>query len=242
MLESNPFNTAVTTEQLLSASDAAANVRRQRAPRLDLNRLVRHPRLEPLVRRLFPDQRKHDRIALTNVVGYVGRLHASRPHRIADISVGGFRMMSDQLWTPGTEMTITLQREEWDGDESSQCLTGQAVVVRCVEQEMGFSIALLDENTSAPSNATNDSLRIEKRTVEQFLADLQRPKMPRSAPVLTPKQRPLLLSERTELLLELAGSYRLSAASELWYAESGSLLRTDRGEPARNGLDTSATS
>jgi hypothetical protein len=111
MLEPDQLDCAVSIEHLVAEPVATTRVPGERSIRLDWNRLVRHPRLEPIVRKLFPDQRRFDRLVLPNVVGYLGRAHASRPHRIADISVGGFRMVSDHFWTPGTEMTITLQRE-----------------------------------------------------------------------------------------------------------------------------------
>jgi len=138
-------------------------------------------------------------------------------------------MQGDQYWTPGTEMVITLHREDWDGQESSQHLTIQATVVRCGPQLTGFSIALVDEKRIASSDAFDEFLRVRRRTMEEFLADLQTPKPHRCLPVSYPKQRPLLLSERTELLLEIARSYRLSSASEMWYRNSDDASILSRG-------------
>ncbi|MBS1802189.1 MAG: PilZ domain-containing protein [Acidobacteria bacterium] len=233
MLESEFSHDAAATERLdLEPNDSASSLR-QSPVGLDLNRLVQHHRLGPLVRKLFPDQRRYERLILPNVVGYLGRAHASRPHKIADISVGGFCMRSDHFWTPGTELTITLQREDWDGDESSQLVTVQAMVVRCGPQHVGFSIALHDRKRMPSSEVFEQSLRIGKSEMAGFLADLQKPKLTRAVPVPPPSQRPMLLSERTRLLLEIAGSYRLSAASELWYekgdtAYSRSIFKADR--------------
>jgi len=129
-------------------------------------------------------------------------------------------MVSDHFWTPGTEMTITLQREDWDGEESCRLVTVHAMVVRCGQRETGFSIALLDKDRVTSSDALGEGLRVERKMMEEFLADLQKPRLPRSLPVSYPRERPLLLSERTKLLLEIAGSYPLSAASELWHSHS----------------------
>lgn len=224
------FDGAAIEEPIVVVPGMAPDPAGAKSTRLDWNRLIRHPRLEPIVRKLFPDQRRFQRLVLPNVVAYLGRAHASRPHRIADISVGGFRMMSDHAWTPGTEMTITLQREDWDGEESCQLVTVQARVVRCAKEETGFSIALLDGAGVSPSDALEDSLRVERETMEEFLANLQRPRSPRNPPVSYASKRPLLLSERTKILLELAGTYQLSAASEMWYSDEAG-MRRNSGEP-----------
>ena len=84
----------------------------------------------------------------------------------------------------------------------------------------------LKEVLAAREAAFDESLRVERKTMEEFLAELQKPRLPRYLPVSHPNQRPLLLSERTKLLLEIAGSYRLSAASELWYSD-----RADTSNP-----------
>lgn len=188
--------------------------------RLDWDRLLRHSRLEPMIRRMFPDQRKHERLVLPNVVGYLGRAHASRPHQIANISVGGFCLLSDEPWTPGTEMPITLQREEWDGDESSERVTVQAVVVRREEREIGFaevgfSIVLAADESVAFVDSPASSWWIGMKTMRRFLEDLRRPKPPRLVVDSPVSQAPLPLVQRTERLLELAKAHRVSMTSEL---------------------------
>lgn len=221
MLNSGP-ESADGAQQFIDRPAAEIQPSSNLSALVDWNRLVRHPRLEPIVRRFFSDQRKYGRLALPNVVGYLGRAHGSRPHRIADISVGGFCMLIDESWTPGTEMPITLKREDWDGDES-QRITVKARVVRCGSSGTGFSISLFEGDPSIASEIYDESLRIEPRLMEEFLQDLQKPKQPRSLPVPLPSDRPLLLSERTKLLLQIASSYRLSAASELWYSDEKKL-------------------
>jgi hypothetical protein len=225
MSESDPLENPENAERHVPEPIAATCTARKGSLGLDWNRLILHPRLERIVRRLFPDQRRYARLVVPNVVAYLGRAHATRPYRIADISVGGFCMQSDQSWTVGTEIPITLQREDWDGDESSQSVTVQAMVVRCGQQEIGFSIALLENETIAPTDPFDECLRVEKKAMEEFLADLQKPKPPRCLPAPFPNQRPMLLSERTKLLLEIAGSHRLSATSELWYSKINNASR-----------------
>jgi hypothetical protein len=128
-------------------------------------------------------------------------------------------MLSQEHWTPGTEMPITLQREEWDGEESSECVSIQAIVARCEGGEVGFSIALTPEESIAFSILQNGGFWISKIAMEQFLENLKKPKAPRPFPVDCPRERPLRFAERTERLLEIARLHSLSPASELFYTE-----------------------
>ena len=216
MSESNVVECAVP-RQLIPASNAVPGSGDQ-SLRLDLNQLLRHPRIEPIIRRMFPDQRRYERLILPNVVGYLGNTHASRPCQITDISIGGFCMVSDQHWTPGTEMPITLQREDWDGNESSVRVCVQAIVVRCGSRRVGFSIALSAEESIAFSAFPDSRSWINKQTMVHFLENLKQPSPPRLLPIAGPEERPLSLAERTERLLVLAGAHRLSPVSELWHS------------------------
>lgn len=180
---------------------------------LDWDHLLRHPRVEPILRKMFPDQRRDERFILPNVVGYLGRVHSSRPHQIANISVGGFCMISDEHWTPGREMPITLQREDWDGDESCQCITVQAIVVRRANREVGFSIIRSAKESTAFSDLPFGGLWISKTAIDRFLQNLKEPKPPRILSVSC-SDRPLSLAERTQRLLEIAKLHSVSGSSE----------------------------
>ena len=128
-------------------------------------------------------------------------------------------MLSNELWTPGTEMPITLQREEWDGDESPQRLSVQAIVVRSEPRdngfsEVGFSIVVVSEESSAAVESSCNSLWLGSRTMEKFLEELKKPKPSRFVPEIHPSQAPLPLVQRTQRLLELAGFHSFSVTSE----------------------------
>jgi hypothetical protein len=192
-----------------------------RALREGLDRLLRHARVESLIRKMFPDQRRYKRIIVPHVVAYLGNAHKSRPYQILDISAGGFCMAGEDDWTPGTEMPVTLQREEWDGDESTERLSVQAIVARRERGRVGFSIALTPNDSIAFSNFPVSHSWTSTSEMEQFIANLQKPKPARLLLVDYPRPRPLSLAERTERLLELAKAYRLSPASELWDAHDG---------------------
>lgn len=209
--EPRPHHTSVPKETETSEDPSAL-------PGLD--RLLRHSRIERFIRRMFPDQRKYERFLIPHVVAYLGNAHASRPHQVANISVGGFCILSGECWTPGTEMPITLQREEWDGEESAECASVQAIVARCGRGEVGFSIALTPEESSAFSVLRESGLWISKTAMEQFLENLKKPKVQRLLLVDCPRERPLPIAQRTERLLEIARLHSLSTASELFYKEN----------------------
>jgi hypothetical protein len=184
------------------------------------DRLLRHARVEPFIRKMFPDQRRYKRIIVPHVVAYLGNAHKSRPYQIIDISAGGFCMAGEDDWTPGTEMPVTLQREEWDGDESFERLSVQAIVARRERGRVGFSIALTPNDSIAFSNFPVSHSWTSTIEMEQFIENLQKPKPARLLLVDCPRPRPLSLAERTERLLELAKAYRLSPASELWDSDA----------------------
>ena len=180
------------------------------------DRLLRHSRVEPLIRKMFPDQRRYQRLVVPHIVAYLGNAHKSRPYQIVNISSGGFCMLTEDHWTPGTEMPITLQREEWDGEESLERLSVQARVARRGPGEVGFSIALTPKESIAFSDETVSHSWISMSDMEEFIRKLQKPKPPRSFVADCPGPRPISVAESTERLLDLAKSYRLSPASELW--------------------------
>ena len=199
------------------APDRDVTSERSRLIRLDWERFLDHSRLEPAIRNGSRDKRRHERLVLPNVVGYLGRAHGSRPHQIANISVGGFCLLSDEPWTPGTEMRITLQREEWDGDESTEYVTVQAVVARREHREagfseVGFSIVLGVEESIAWLQSPYGAFSVGRKTMERFLEDLKKPRPTRLLPNFSSRSAPLPLVERTELLLEIARSHRVAMA------------------------------
>lgn len=200
----------------LAAAPIPIQVSEDGAIKQGWDRLLRHSRVEPLIRKMFPDQRRYQRLVVPHIVAYLGNAHKSRPYQIVNISSGGFCMLTEDHWTPGTEMPITLQREEWDGEESLERLSVQATVARRGPGEVGFSIALTPKESIAFSDETMSHSWISMSDMEEFIRKLQKPKPPRLSVVDYPRPRPMSVAERTERLLDLAKSYRLSPESELW--------------------------
>jgi len=63
-----------------------------------------------MLRKIFPDQRKQERMAAPPLMGYLGTMQGSRPFEVGDVSLGGFSLVTEERWEPGTEMPITLRR------------------------------------------------------------------------------------------------------------------------------------
>src|SRR5262249_3936744 len=102
---------------------------------------VTEPLFKRLLRKLFPDQRKQERILVPPLVGYLGSVRSTKPYQVGDISLSGFCLLTEEQWTPGTEMPITLERIKVD-DPETEFFTVQATVVRVGKDGVGFSVLL----------------------------------------------------------------------------------------------------
>jgi hypothetical protein len=146
------------------------------AGKIELRRVAFHiteSLFKGMLRRIFPDQRKVDRLLQPPLVGYLGTMSASRPFEVADISPSGFCLLTAERWAPGTEMPITLERTALPEGMGAESFTVQATVVRCGEGGVGFSIVLCEEDSNA---AYGNSLRVRWMTrteMERFLQKLK---------------------------------------------------------------------
>lgn len=179
--------------------------------------------LDLVLRRFYRDQRRFERMLVPPVVAYLGNAGASEPLEVADISIGGFCLLTHDHWTPGTEMPITLRREDGDLSLSPSLISVQAVVVRWKRNEVGFSIVLSSEQSTAFSQHHHAGRWVSHKDMQNFLDHL---KMPVVQP--TPVERKdvdpeMTMEERTRRLVEQAQWYRLSRASELFAGDTAEL-------------------
>jgi hypothetical protein len=126
-----------------------------------------------MLRRMFPDQRKQERLPTPPLVGYLGTANASNPYDVGDISLTGFCLLTGERWVAGTEMPITLKRTNLQGADDDACFTVQATVVRCDGDGVGFSIVLSEEESNA---VRGNPLRVKwmsRPEMEQFLGFLK---------------------------------------------------------------------
>jgi hypothetical protein len=108
-----------------------------------------------LLRWLFPelvikepelpvDRRRADRQSLSGLIAYYFTGGSPEPQKIANISVTGFYLHTDERWMPGTVVRMTLQRVGSKGDDPSDTLTVNSRIVRWGTDGEGFEFILAD--------------------------------------------------------------------------------------------------
>lgn len=131
-----------------------------------------------MLRKIFPDQRRHERIEVPPLLGYLGTMHGSRPFEVGDVSLGGFSLTTEERWEPGTEMPVTLRRTNLAPEGHEDGFTVQATVVRWTGVNVGFSILLSEEESKA---AYGNPLQVKWAStddMQMFLARLKSPDEP----------------------------------------------------------------
>lgn len=126
-----------------------------------------------ILRRVFPDQRRQERMPSPPLVAYLGTQSASKPYEIGDISLTGFCLLTNEHWMPGTEMPITLQARNLPAVNERESFTVQATVVRCGNSGVAFSIVLCEEDSQA---AYGNPIRVQwvgRAEMEQYLKSLK---------------------------------------------------------------------
>jgi hypothetical protein len=140
-----------------------------------------------VLRKVFPDQRQHDRVSVPTLVGYLGTARSSEPYAVADISLSGFCLLTNERWSPGTEMPVTLLNNSEIGEDDPECFTVQATVVRCGKDGVGFTVLLSEDESQA---AYGNPLRVKwasKPEMERFLRRLSGQPVPEVTPSEEPK-------------------------------------------------------
>lgn len=165
-LESVNMNGAGKAAAVQAGSDQGIELRRVEC-------ILTESLMKRLLRKIFPDQRRHERLVVPPLVGYLGTMRATRPYELTDISLSGFCMLTDERWTPGTEMPVTLQRTSLPGIDDSECFTVQATVVRCGADGVGFSIVLCEDDSNAVYGNPLQVRWISKVEMELFLNRLK---------------------------------------------------------------------
>jgi hypothetical protein len=126
-----------------------------------------------LLRLVFPDERKQERLPMPPLVGYLGTAWASKPYELGDISLTGFRLLTSERWLTGTEMPITLQRTNLPSKDNKDSFTVQATVVRWDEEGVGFSIVLSEEESNAAHGNPLSVKWMTRPKMMQFLDQLK---------------------------------------------------------------------
>lgn len=136
---------------------------------------IREPFFKRMLRKVFPDQRKELRVAGPPLRGYLGTAHGSRPFEVGDVSLGGFSLVTQERWLPGTEMPITLERMNVAEGEPRDRFTVQATAVRWTEDGVGFSIVLFEEESQAVFGNPLQVHWVSRQEMKLFLDRLKAP-------------------------------------------------------------------
>lgn len=169
---------------------AAIEEMKPEAGKIELRRVACHMTeslFKRILRRVFPDQRKNERHVQPPLVGYLGTMNSSRRYEVGDISLSGFCLLTDERWTAGTEMPITLERTALPEGVDAESFTVQATVVRCGNEGVGFSIVLCEEDSKA---VLGNPLRVRwmsRQEMELFLQKLKAPEVDGAEPGVAPK-------------------------------------------------------
>ena len=125
------------------------------------------PLMKRIMRWLVPDQRVASRHMMPPLIAYLGMVRTSKEFKVADVSVAGFFMITEERWIIGTGFPVTLERTDEAGQ--GRTLTVHATVVRTGEDGVGFSFL-----TSAEEEKNGDGAgtRVDLTKVAQFLKGL----------------------------------------------------------------------
>lgn len=126
------------------------------------------PLMKRIMRWLVPDQRVANRHMMPPLIAYLGMVRTSKEFKVADVSVAGFFMITEERWIIGTGFPVTLERTDEAGQ--GRTLTVHATVVRIGEDGVGFSFL-----TSAEEEQNGDAAngtRVDLTKVAQFLKGL----------------------------------------------------------------------
>lgn len=128
-----------------------------------------------MLRKVFPDQREQARLPEPPLMGYLGTAQGSRPFEVGDVSMGGFKLVTEERWLPGTEMPVTLKRTNVAEGETGDQFTVQATAVRWTEDGVAFSIVLFEEESRAVSD---NPLQVNWASRQEMKLFLERMKDP----------------------------------------------------------------
>jgi hypothetical protein len=117
------------------------------------------------------DRRRSPRQPLPSLVAYYFTGGAPRAYQVSDISSCGFYILTEEQWSPGTLVRMTLQRTDSSGKNVDDSIAVQSLIVRWVTDGMGlaFVVSKADLNESLKEHG------VDKKTLERFLRKLKEP-------------------------------------------------------------------
>jgi hypothetical protein len=127
-----------------------------------------------ILRWLFPlvSRRRAKRVSVPGLVAYYWTGGAPHSYKVGNVSATGLYLVSNERWTPGTTIQMTLQRQDAAMSSSKETICVLSEVVRWGEDGAGFNFVLSDFEDLAhrqilPEEAT------DRRAIERFIERLE---------------------------------------------------------------------
>ncbi|MDE3186933.1 MAG: PilZ domain-containing protein [Acidobacteriota bacterium] len=125
---------------------------------------------------LSSDRRRAHRKPLPGLVAYYWTGSTPRAYQIADISIAGLYLLTEDRWFPGTMVLMTLQRTDSLGNNLDDAIAVQGKVVRWDNEGLGLSFIL----SRGPEDNNGEIMMdrgTDKKTLERFLRRLNQSEM-----------------------------------------------------------------
>ena len=123
-------------------------------------------------RNLFSrDPRRSERLVKPPLVAYYWTGGTPSPHTIADISSSGLFMLTEDLWYPGSILSMTLQRTDQRRGTPESWIAVNLLVIRRTDDGLGAAFVPSMPGTAHAATGREQSCA-DTRTLERFVKDL----------------------------------------------------------------------
>ena len=120
---------------------------------------------------LSSDRRGAHRKPLPGLVAYYWTGSTPRAFQIADISIAGLYLLTEDRWYPGTMVLMTLQRTDSLGNNLDDAIAVQAKVVRWDSEGLGLAF-ILPKGTGSDISERILARGADRKALERFLKRL----------------------------------------------------------------------
>jgi hypothetical protein len=117
-----------------------------------------------------PDRRRSQRIPAPEIIVFHGTGGEPKAHKVGDVSSGGFYLLTDERWLPGTRIAMTFQKASCAGEDVTDWSRVESEVVRWGVDGVGFEFVEMNNTEILQGDES------ERRAFEQFLAGVAVPR------------------------------------------------------------------
>lgn len=160
-----PYDSSSSILQLRQATSTDRNSQSAKPER-------KHPLKAWLQSLLSTERRRARRLPLPGLVAYYWTGSTPRAYQVADISMSGLYLLTEERWYPGTLVLMTLQRTDAEGRNLDDAVAVQSRVVRWGSDGLGLSFVLLKSMDSERDGGSAGN-SVDKKTLERFLDRLK---------------------------------------------------------------------